>query len=234
MNAFTAHDLEAADLLARLDDDAPGPCGPPWSQLGRPVAGHDPGRARAHGRAAAASGPGRDQRRAQRGGRVTWPAPAGDRQPAGDDRGRVRPRPPAADACLDGRRLAPRIPRLRVPAGRCRSGGRDAAPFPARARTVSRPAPAAPHPGTTSTRPPAPIGQRLRPAPAVRARPGSASAPATARPDRQNPRGADCRRGKNPDHTATPDHAPNPSAPLGHLWCHAFDGCPEFWRGVAS
>ena len=38
MNAFTAHDLEAADLLARLDDDgAPGPCGPPWSQLGRPV-----------------------------------------------------------------------------------------------------------------------------------------------------------------------------------------------------
>jgi len=38
MNAFTAHDLEAADLLARLDDHgAPGPCGPPWSQLGRPV-----------------------------------------------------------------------------------------------------------------------------------------------------------------------------------------------------
>jgi hypothetical protein len=48
MNAFTAHDLEAADLLARLDDDAaPGPCGPPWSQLGRPVpdmapAAHEP------------------------------------------------------------------------------------------------------------------------------------------------------------------------------------------------
>ncbi|HUZ36094.1 MAG TPA: hypothetical protein VMV17_07180 [Streptosporangiaceae bacterium] len=48
MNAFTAHDLEAAEFLARLDDDgAPGPCGPPWSQLGRPVpdmtpAAHEP------------------------------------------------------------------------------------------------------------------------------------------------------------------------------------------------
>ena len=82
MNAFAADDLEAADLLARLDDDgAPCPCGPPWSQLGRAAPDMIATAARAHGRAAAASGPGTDQRRAQRGGRVTWPAPAGDRQP---------------------------------------------------------------------------------------------------------------------------------------------------------
>src|SRR5258706_15496489 len=40
MNALAAQDIEAADLLAlaRLDDDgAPGRCGPPWSQPGRPV-----------------------------------------------------------------------------------------------------------------------------------------------------------------------------------------------------
>jgi len=40
MNALADHDLAAADLLAlaRLDDDgAPGRCGPPWSQPGRPV-----------------------------------------------------------------------------------------------------------------------------------------------------------------------------------------------------
>src|SRR5260221_2589421 len=39
MNALAAQDIEAADLLAlaRLDDDgAPGRCGPPWSQPGRP------------------------------------------------------------------------------------------------------------------------------------------------------------------------------------------------------
>ena len=39
MNALAADDIEAADLLAlaRLDDDgAPGRCGPPWSQPGRP------------------------------------------------------------------------------------------------------------------------------------------------------------------------------------------------------
>jgi hypothetical protein len=39
MNALAAGDIEAADLLAlaRLDDDgAPGRCGPPWSQPGRP------------------------------------------------------------------------------------------------------------------------------------------------------------------------------------------------------
>jgi hypothetical protein len=40
MNALAASDIEAADLLAlaRLDDDgAPGRCGPPWSEAGRPV-----------------------------------------------------------------------------------------------------------------------------------------------------------------------------------------------------
>src|SRR5260370_27622641 len=40
MNARAAQDIDAADLLAlaRLDDDgAPGRCGPPWSQPGRPV-----------------------------------------------------------------------------------------------------------------------------------------------------------------------------------------------------
>src|SRR5260370_5384710 len=40
MNALAAQDVEAADLLAlaRLDHDgAPGGCGPPWSQAGRPV-----------------------------------------------------------------------------------------------------------------------------------------------------------------------------------------------------
>jgi len=38
MNALAAGDIEAADLLAlaRLDDGAPGRCGPPWSQPGRP------------------------------------------------------------------------------------------------------------------------------------------------------------------------------------------------------
>ena len=52
-----------------------------------------------------------------RGGRVTWPAPAGDRQPGGEDGSSVRPRPPAADACPDGRRLAPHSTfSLRVPA----------------------------------------------------------------------------------------------------------------------
>jgi hypothetical protein len=40
MNALAAQDVEAADLLAlaRLDDDgAPGRCGTPWAQPGRPV-----------------------------------------------------------------------------------------------------------------------------------------------------------------------------------------------------
>jgi hypothetical protein len=39
MNALAANDVEAADLLAlaRLDDGAPGRCGPPWSQPGRPA-----------------------------------------------------------------------------------------------------------------------------------------------------------------------------------------------------
>jgi hypothetical protein len=38
MNALAAQDIEAADLLAlaRLDDGAPGRCGPPWLQPGRP------------------------------------------------------------------------------------------------------------------------------------------------------------------------------------------------------
>ena len=100
----------------------------------------------------AASGPATDQRRAQRGGRVTWPVPAGDRQPGGDDRSLVRPRTPAADAGPDGRRLAPHPPPGRP--GRPLSQrwpGRGI--VPARARTASMPAPAAPHPGTTSTRP---------------------------------------------------------------------------------
>ncbi len=52
MNALAAQDVGAADLLAlaRLDDDgAPGRCGPPWSQPGRPVPemiAAAPGRAR--------------------------------------------------------------------------------------------------------------------------------------------------------------------------------------------
>ena len=34
MNALAAKDIEAADLLARLDgDSSPGRCGPPWSTL---------------------------------------------------------------------------------------------------------------------------------------------------------------------------------------------------------
>jgi hypothetical protein len=40
MNALAVQDIEAVGLLAlaRLDDDgAPGRCGPPWSQPGRPV-----------------------------------------------------------------------------------------------------------------------------------------------------------------------------------------------------
>jgi len=38
MNALAAKDIEAADLLARLDgDSSPGRCGPPWSHPGRPV-----------------------------------------------------------------------------------------------------------------------------------------------------------------------------------------------------
>jgi translation initiation factor IF-2 len=74
------------------------------------------------------------------------------------------------------------------------------------------PAPAAPRPGTTSTwaRPSAGGSAPHLPVPA---RPGSASAPARARPDRQNPHGAACRRGTNPDHAATRDHAPNPPPP---------------------
>ena len=182
--------------------------------------GHDRGRARARGRAAAASGPATGQRRAQRGGRVTWPAPAGDRQPGGDDRSLVRPRPPAADACPDGRRLAPRIPRRRVPAGRCRSGGRDAALSRSREDSVNARTSGAP-PGHNQ-HPAAPIGQRLCPAPGVPARPGSAFAPATACPDRQNPHRADRRRGTNPDHAAArgscaePSTAPSPGRGQAH------------------
>jgi hypothetical protein len=38
MNALAVNDIEAADLLARLDDDGPpGRCGPPRSHSGRPV-----------------------------------------------------------------------------------------------------------------------------------------------------------------------------------------------------
>ncbi|MFI5083516.1 MAG: hypothetical protein ACHQCE_20785 [Streptosporangiales bacterium] len=34
MNALAANDIEAADLLAGLDDNgSPGRCGPPWSTL---------------------------------------------------------------------------------------------------------------------------------------------------------------------------------------------------------
>lgn len=74
------------------------------------------------------------------------------------------------------------------------------------------PEPAAPRPGTTK-HPAAPVRQRSAPRPPS-ARPGGASAPARAHPDRQNPRPADCRCGKNPDHAATPVHAPSPPAPL--------------------
>jgi hypothetical protein len=217
MNTFTASDLEAARLLAQArpgDDGAPCSGGPPRSQVAGAVPAHDRGRARARGRPAAASGAGRDQRRAQPGGRVTWPAPAGDRQPGGDDRGSVRPRQPAADACPDGRRLAPHIPR---PAGASRpaavaavAGTRHRSPLAKgtascpnqRRRTRAQPAPRRAHP-------PAAPPRAWRPS-----RPGSASAPARARPDRQNPHRAACRCGTNPDHTATPDHAPNPPAPL--------------------
>ncbi len=38
MNALAVNDIEAADLLARLDDDGPpGRCRPPRSHSGRPV-----------------------------------------------------------------------------------------------------------------------------------------------------------------------------------------------------
>jgi hypothetical protein len=60
MNAFTANDLEAADLLAlaRLDDDG-GPCssGLPRSQPGRPDPDNDRGRAARRGSVAAADAP---------------------------------------------------------------------------------------------------------------------------------------------------------------------------------
>ena len=82
-----------------------GPLRPAMVTAWPPRTGHDRGRARAR-RPAAGAG---DQRRAHRGGPLTW-APAGDRQPGGDDRGSARPRPPAADACPDRRRLAPRSP----------------------------------------------------------------------------------------------------------------------------
>lgn len=75
MNAFTAADQEAADLLAlaRLDDDgAPCPSGLPRSQPGRPGPDNDRGR----GSAAAADAPAGGQRRARR-GRFSRPAPAG-------------------------------------------------------------------------------------------------------------------------------------------------------------
>jgi hypothetical protein len=37
MNALAAKDIEATDLLARLDgDNSPGRCGPPWSTLAAP------------------------------------------------------------------------------------------------------------------------------------------------------------------------------------------------------
>jgi len=111
-----------------------------------PRTGHDHDRAKARGTAASA----RDQRRAQRGAPLTW-APAGGRQPGGKDHSSAGPRPAAADACPDGRRLAPRIPARRcVPAGRCRSGGRDAPCSPLAEGNSVVPEPAAPHPSTTS------------------------------------------------------------------------------------
>jgi hypothetical protein len=72
MNALADNDIQAADLLAlaRLDDDgAPGRCGPPWPQPGRPVPGmiaaaHEPMDTRpppetsgGHSAAAASAGP---------------------------------------------------------------------------------------------------------------------------------------------------------------------------------
>jgi hypothetical protein len=126
-----------------------GPLRPAMVTAWPPRTGHDRDHARAHGPAA----PARDQRQARRGGPLTW-APASDRQPGGDDRSSVRPCPPAADACPDRRRLAPRSPlSKRVPAGRCRSGGRDAATFPARGRKQRHARASGGRPGTTSTRP---------------------------------------------------------------------------------
>ena len=90
MNALAPHDIEAADVLvlARLDDDgAPCPCGLPRAQPGRPVPDMIATAHEARGTAA----PARDQRRPQRAGPLTWPAPAGDRQPAGHDRGSAGP-----------------------------------------------------------------------------------------------------------------------------------------------
>ena len=119
--------------------------------------------------------------------------------------GRARP---AADACPDGHRSAPRSPSAcRVPATiatvagtRQRSPlaeGNSVMPEPA-APTRAQPAPPRAHPSTAPPR-------ARRPSP-----PGGASAPARAEPDQQNPH----RCGKNPDHTATPAHAPNPPPAL--------------------
>ncbi len=99
-----------------------------------PRTGHDHDRAKARGTAASA----RDQRRAQRGGPLTW-APAGGHQPGGKDHSSAGPRPAAADACPDGRRLAPRIPSPPVRPGRPLSQRRPGRTvFPARGRKQRR------------------------------------------------------------------------------------------------
>lgn len=87
----------------------------------------------------------------------------------------------------------------------------DRSPTPGRTQHHARTSGAPPG---HSQHPAAPIPQRFHSAPAAPARPGSAPAPAGAHPDQQNPHRADYRAGKNPDHTAAPDHAPNPPAPL--------------------
>ena len=76
MNALAANDIEAADLLARLDGDgSPGRCGPAMVMPRPPrtdmiATAQEPKDQRP---------PARDHRRAQRGGPLAW-APAGDRQ----------------------------------------------------------------------------------------------------------------------------------------------------------
>ncbi len=88
---------------------------------------------------------------------------------------------------------------------------RDAAPFPPRERQQHR-ARTSGAPPDHNEHPAADIRQRLRPAPAVPARPGIGPGPARAHPDRQTPHRADYRAGKNPDHIVAR------VGPVGQTW----------------
>jgi hypothetical protein len=119
MNALAANDIEAADLLARLDgDSSPAAAARRGHTLAARVpdvisTAQEPNDPRplpetSSGHSAVARSPGH---------------PPGDRQPGGDDRSTVRPRPPAAGAGPDGRRLAPRSP-LSLPSPATIAAGR--------------------------------------------------------------------------------------------------------------